>query len=269
MVSPVQATREVTDAWWHPLLLPVLVPLAGLCAYFGKPFTMQRYTYSGANVVTRVVPHLAYDFVNKRHHASINRHLLSCIRQAAREGATVVGLGALNKAHFLNRGGEDLLPHLEDLKGVAVVHEPLTTAVVWDTLRRRLRRWHRGAHGPHRQDRCGAHARQSATAPGAGAASDTGRFEALRESLDALIARRARRSTAGRRPPRAVVSSGRGAGERVLGLGKACSPKDVAHMGTHAHVFEYAVRASTRASSASSETTAPSVPWPSIKRRLT
>ena len=68
------------------------------------------------------------DFVNKRHHASINRHLLSCIRQAARE-ATVVGLGAKQGALPEPRW-RGPLPHLEDLKGVAVVHGNTLTTVV-------------------------------------------------------------------------------------------------------------------------------------------
>jgi sterol desaturase/sphingolipid hydroxylase (fatty acid hydroxylase superfamily)/predicted amino acid dehydrogenase len=238
MVSPVQATREVKDAWWHPILLPVLIPLAGICTYWGKPFTMQRYTYSGANIITRVVPHLAYDYVNKRHHASINRHLLACIREAARQGASVVGLGALNKAHFLNSGGEDLLPHLRDLKGVALVHgNTLTTAVVWDALRRRLPpRSLVVLTGP--TAKIGAaltrllirdgHTVQALT-------SDRARFDALRDSLADLGDKTAFDRL------KLLTHISQGHDSKYWVLGKACRIKDVAHINSEAHVFEYAV----------------------------
>lgn len=49
-----------------------------------------------------------------------------------------VGLGVLNKAHWLNGGGEKLLPHLKECSTHVVHGNTLTTAVVWDVLRAKL-----------------------------------------------------------------------------------------------------------------------------------
>jgi len=237
MVSPYMATQEVKDAWWHPLLLPLLVPFAGICARWGKPFTMQRYRYAEANFVTRVVPHLGHDYMNKRMHAAINRDLIACVRQAVTEGATVVGLGALNKAHFLNHGGEDLLPYLKDLEGkVALVHgNTLTTAIVWDALRRRL---------PPNSSvvltgstaKIGVALVKLLVEDGhtvRAVTTDAVRFQMLRANLaDAgLDSSRLQRLT--------HPSEGKDSAFWVLG--KACSSKDISCMGAHSTVFEYAV----------------------------
>lgn len=239
MFSPYLSTQEVTDAWWHPLLLPVLVPLSGLCAKFGAPFVMQRYRYGTSNISTVVAPHLAYDYVNKKHHAAINDHLVAMVRQAAADGARVVGLGALNKAHFLNHGGEDLLPRIRDLDGkVALVHgNTLTTAVVWDALRKRLPPTSSVVlTGP--TAKIGAALVQLLVMDGHtvhALTSDRDRFDALAASL----------ARAGLDPARLVhlerASDYRSRKGTIWVLGKACAPAELAQLNARSTVFEYAV----------------------------
>jgi hypothetical protein len=67
-------------------------------------------------------------------HTRINNHIRKAILSADAAGTKVVGLGALNKAEFLNRGGAVFVEEMPDLE-VRVVHgNTLTTAVLIKTL---------------------------------------------------------------------------------------------------------------------------------------
>jgi len=64
---------------------------------------------------------------------------LQAARDAEAQGATHLGLGALNKAVFLNNGGKDLVPFLHAGCRVKLVHgNALTAAVVYSRIRQRV-----------------------------------------------------------------------------------------------------------------------------------
>lgn len=49
-------------------------------------------------------------------HKRINNHIRKAILDAEKSGTRVCGLGALNKAEFLNRGGAIFVEEMPDLK---------------------------------------------------------------------------------------------------------------------------------------------------------
>lgn len=67
-------------------------------------------------------------------HDRINNLLRRAIREGEEAGAKVIGLGALNKAEFLNAGGSIFVEEMPDIKPRIVHGNTLTTAVVLRTL---------------------------------------------------------------------------------------------------------------------------------------
>mmetsp|Transcript_60064 Transcript_60064/g.160596 ORF Transcript_60064/g.160596 Transcript_60064/m.160596 type:complete len:675 (-) Transcript_60064:72-2096(-) len=137
MVSPYMSTQKAGNRWWMYPLFPICALAALVCRLFVRAsITMQRYSYKHLACATWVVPVLAYNYACGKEWPYINTLLLRAIRDADEQGATHVGLGALNKAVFLNGGGESLLPHLPQHSKVKVVHgNTLTAAVVYSRIR--------------------------------------------------------------------------------------------------------------------------------------
>lgn len=140
MVSPFLATqgRDVARAWMYPLL-PLVVLVSAWCRAFARRcFVVQRYAYKGLPCATWSLPVLAYSYAKPSERPYLNRLLLQAITDADAQGATHVGLGALNKAQFLNNGGMDLVAHIPAGCRVKVVHgNTLTAAVVYKCIRNR------------------------------------------------------------------------------------------------------------------------------------
>jgi sterol desaturase/sphingolipid hydroxylase (fatty acid hydroxylase superfamily)/predicted amino acid dehydrogenase len=141
MVSPYMSTQQQAMRWWmYPLF-----PLCALVIFLTRAFmrtcvTIQRYSFKQLACATWSVPVLAYNYMSRRERPYINTLLLKAIRDADDQGATHVGLGALNKAVFLNSGGRDLLPHLHEGCRVKIVHgNTLTAAVAYLRIRQRVR----------------------------------------------------------------------------------------------------------------------------------
>mmetsp|Transcript_97848 Transcript_97848/g.258417 ORF Transcript_97848/g.258417 Transcript_97848/m.258417 type:complete len:691 (-) Transcript_97848:111-2183(-) len=141
MVSPYMSTQKAGNRWWMYPLFPICALAALVCRLFVRAsITMQRYSYKHLACATWVVPVLAYNYACGKEWPYINTLLLRAIRDADEQGATHVGLGALNKAVFLNGGGRSLLPHLPAHSRVKVVHgNTLTAAVVCFRLRQCIR----------------------------------------------------------------------------------------------------------------------------------
>jgi sterol desaturase/sphingolipid hydroxylase (fatty acid hydroxylase superfamily) len=140
MISPYLATqRHVTKVWMYPLM-PLCMLFAALCRCFQRAaIVLQRYTYRNMNCATWSIPVLGYSYMSKREHPYINRLLLQAIRDAEAQGATHVGLGALNKAQGLNNGGLDLVPYLPQGCQTKLVHgNTLTAAVVYSRVRQHV-----------------------------------------------------------------------------------------------------------------------------------
>jgi len=137
MVSPYMSTQKAGNRWWMYPLFPICALAALVCRLFVRAsITMQRYSYKHLACATWSLPVLAYSYANRKERPYINTLLLKAIQDAERQGATHVGLGALNKAVFLNGGGESLLPHLPQHSKVKVVHgNTLTAAVVYARIR--------------------------------------------------------------------------------------------------------------------------------------
>lgn len=71
---------------------------------------------------------------NQSEHERINNHIRAAILEGEAAGAKVVGLGALNKAEFLNAGGSIFVKEMPHLKTRVVHGNTLTTAVILRTL---------------------------------------------------------------------------------------------------------------------------------------
>jgi len=140
MVSPYLSTqsRDTVRTWMYPLLPACLLCAAACRAFKRSCFVVQRYGYRGLSCATWSLPVLAYSYAQPRERAYLNSLLLRAIRDAEAQGATHVGLGALNKAQFLNNSGADLVARLPADCRVKVVHgNTLTAAVVYRTVRQR------------------------------------------------------------------------------------------------------------------------------------
>ena len=128
-------------SWWMYLFLPVLWLLGFVAAHIlrrlGLPnhVVLDDYEYNGLHVQTWVVLHYGRHFRNslERHDARRNVSAAAC--RAEKTGARVLGLGALNKAEFLNRGGLDLVQNLPSSRSMCVTHgDHLTAAAVVENV---------------------------------------------------------------------------------------------------------------------------------------
>eukprot|EP00928_Gymnodinium_smaydae_P024844 TRINITY_DN1998_c0_g1_i1.p1 TRINITY_DN1998_c0_g1~~TRINITY_DN1998_c0_g1_i1.p1 ORF type:complete len:633 (-),score=77.53 TRINITY_DN1998_c0_g1_i1:373-2211(-) len=137
MISPYLSTQRCEKALWMYPFLPfcIIGPLVARL-FVQSCFTVQRWCYQGTHFATWSTPCLAYSYLCCREYPSINKILLRSVRQAAEQGATHVGLGALNKAVFLNNGGKDLVAALGDDCIVKVVTgNTMTAAIVYHRIR--------------------------------------------------------------------------------------------------------------------------------------
>jgi sterol desaturase/sphingolipid hydroxylase (fatty acid hydroxylase superfamily)/predicted amino acid dehydrogenase len=141
MVSPYMSTQQQVVRWWMYPFFPICALAAFLCRAFMRTcITMQRYSFKNLACATWSVPLLAYNYMSRRERPYINTLLLKAIKDADAQGATHVGLGALNKAVFLNNGGKDLLPYLHQDCRVKIVHgNTLTAAVAYLRIRQRVK----------------------------------------------------------------------------------------------------------------------------------
>ena len=88
-----------------------------------------------ANISVWGIPHMHTDYLDKSQQSIINGLLVRSIRKASDMGSSYVGLGAFNKARFLNAGGE-MLRSAADAFDVKLVHgNTLTAAIAWESIR--------------------------------------------------------------------------------------------------------------------------------------
>jgi sterol desaturase/sphingolipid hydroxylase (fatty acid hydroxylase superfamily)/predicted amino acid dehydrogenase len=133
--SPYWASIGVPHlCWWT---LPLWLPAAALIRFIDRclplpALVVQRYRVGATSCATWTLPLLATSYFDARRRQEVARRILQAVRQAESSGAAVVGLGALNKAEWINRGGADMLPALLAGCRARVVHgNTLTAGAVW------------------------------------------------------------------------------------------------------------------------------------------
>lgn len=118
-------------------LVPVFVLMAYLYRIGPKAFeVIDSFEFAGISGDTLAVRNFGKHYMNKARWKSIKKRILETVLAAQERGATVIGLGALNKAEWLTDGGawivEELTkPNAERKLKVPLVHgDTLTAAVV-------------------------------------------------------------------------------------------------------------------------------------------
>lgn len=127
-------------SWWMYAFLPLLWLASFFTAHIFRRMGLLSHLvlddlkYDGLRVQTWAVLHFGRHFRNRceLHDARLN--VESAVRHAEKQGVRYLGLGALNKAEFLNRGGQDLLEKLP-ARRMRISHgDHLTAAAVVETV---------------------------------------------------------------------------------------------------------------------------------------
>jgi len=105
-VSPFLCSVTHATGWVATLLWPLCYVWARLAQLLLPATVMQRYQYRGTQVATWCLPVAARFYLNKGERPAIQRKLEAAVDAAERAGVRYVGLAALNKAEWLNGGGE-------------------------------------------------------------------------------------------------------------------------------------------------------------------
>lgn len=122
-------------AWWR-LLTPFNALMSFLYRVGERPFErVDAFRFAGVPGETYCVRNFAVHYVRKRNHRKIRERICQTVLAAQEGGAEVIGIGALNKAEWLTRGGAAVVEELASKgllrEGVSVIHgDTLTAAVV-------------------------------------------------------------------------------------------------------------------------------------------
>ena len=137
--SPFLASRDHAPSWVSRAAYPLLYAYAELCARLLPATVMQRYRYRGTEAATWCLPIAARFYLAKARRPAIARAVERAVDAAEAAGVKYVGLAALNKAEWLNGGGEAVRAYVEARNyGVKIVHgNALTAAAVLETVKRR------------------------------------------------------------------------------------------------------------------------------------
>ena len=143
LFSSPDAEKRWSPSWWMCLFLPFLWLIAFCSAHglrrLGLPnyLVLDDFKYHGLRVQTWTVLHFGRHFRNSCELHDARRNVVAAVLAAEKTGARVLGLGALNKAQFLNRGGLDLLEELPTDRHMRITHgDHLTAAAVVETVKR-------------------------------------------------------------------------------------------------------------------------------------
>jgi predicted amino acid dehydrogenase len=126
--------RSVVHWWWLRLLWPVwaLVSLFHLL-WPGSHLRTDAYRFGDRlRGHSWLVRNFAWHYLAPPLQGLVRRRINRAVLAAQRMGADVVGLGALNKAEWLNGGGKQIVDDLGDQLHIPVVHgDTMTAAVVF------------------------------------------------------------------------------------------------------------------------------------------
>lgn len=133
-LSPYLASQSHAFRWWMLPLYPLLLLWLVFCRYFLPTASVQRYHYRGTNCATWCLPVTGHFYLMPSQREAIAKMIEKAVCDADDAGVRYFGLAALNKAHWINHGGADLLPILGNRK-IRLVHgNTLTAAAVWKAL---------------------------------------------------------------------------------------------------------------------------------------
>lgn len=128
------ASRPYVAKWYLYPLYPLAVVGVVVLRLFGQVFVQDKYSLGHLRSETWVTPAFGFQYFLKREHSVINDRIAAAIRNADQRGVRVFGLGALNKAEFVNEGGALFTREMPDLR-VRVVHgNTLTAAAILKKL---------------------------------------------------------------------------------------------------------------------------------------
>jgi len=135
-------TERWEASWWMYLLLPIWW-LIGYIGAHVRPLwgfahlVVDDVVYDGVRVQTWIVTHFGRHFRNAWELSEAKRNVELAALAAERSGARVLGLGAMNKAEFLNNGGKDLISVMPEDRSMMITHgNHLTAAAVVETVRK-------------------------------------------------------------------------------------------------------------------------------------
>jgi hypothetical protein len=98
---------------------------------------VDRFTFYDSKVEVWGLPLHLFDYTSRKNY--VNDTIINAIHDASKKGISHVGLGALNKAIFVNNNGADLVEYTP--KGVFLVHgNTLTAALAWQATINELKR---------------------------------------------------------------------------------------------------------------------------------
>mmetsp|Transcript_102478 Transcript_102478/g.142779 ORF Transcript_102478/g.142779 Transcript_102478/m.142779 type:complete len:1178 (+) Transcript_102478:175-3708(+) len=127
-------------SWWMYAFLPLLWLVSFFTAHIFhrmgllSHLVLDDFNYDGLRVQTWAVMHFGRHFRNRCELHDARRNVESAVRHADKQGVRYLGLGALNKAEFLNGGGRDLLEKLP-ARRMRISHgDHLTAAAVVETV---------------------------------------------------------------------------------------------------------------------------------------
>ena len=122
------------DATSRPSLafLWLLWPLAALSVLplnlLRRALRADGYAVAGRRVETWFVPRYGFQYFFRSSRSAINAIIERAVLKADRAGVKVIGLGALNKAEYINGGGKQFVDTLGDDIAVRIVHGNTLTA---------------------------------------------------------------------------------------------------------------------------------------------
>eukprot|EP00903_Cladosiphon_okamuranus_P007184 g6976.t1 len=109
--------RRWEASWWMVPAWPIILVLNVWFTFvgpliFGPCILADQFEFKGVRNQVWLSRAFGYQFMIKALRPTIARGIEATVREADRAGVSVLGLGALNKAEFINRGGEDILKNV-------------------------------------------------------------------------------------------------------------------------------------------------------------
>jgi len=137
--SPVLCSRTHETGLLGTLCWPICYVWARIAMLILPATVMQRYRYRGTEAATWCLPVAARFYLDKAKRPGIAKRVEAAVDAAEAAGVKYVGLAALNKAEWLNGGGETTRARVEAKRqNVKIVHgNGLTTAAVLETVKRK------------------------------------------------------------------------------------------------------------------------------------
>ncbi|CAN0118905.1 unnamed protein product, partial [Ectocarpus sp. 4 AP-2014] len=132
--------RRWQASWWMipawPITLVISLWFMFIAPLLSGPYLLaDKFELKGVANQVWLSRAFGYQFMMKLLRRRIARGIEATVREADRAGVSVLGLGALNKAEFINRGGEDVLDAFMPRTTRLVHGNTLTAAVVVENVK--------------------------------------------------------------------------------------------------------------------------------------